>query len=513
MTTITNPKPACISLLDRIERLANMLPDPVMIFVILIVILMVISALGEGLGWSAVNPVSGDTLVVKSLLAEDMIRKLLTELPKTFAAFPPLGMVLTLVIAAGVADQSGLFAAMMRASLARVPLVLLTPVVFLVGSMTVHAVDAGNVVYVPLAGVLYAALGRHPVLGIITAYCGVATGVGGSLLPGNVDILLLSLTQTGAHLIDPDWQMNPLGLWFFSIALCFTYTVVGTLVIERVVAPRLGAWDGGTSYQKVPLDVSATDKRGLRAAMWAMLAVVGGVIALMTWPGYTPLYDANPSQGSSLAPFFGSIVAVIFVLMLACGWAFGAASGSITSHRDVIAMMGKGVEPLIPYLVLVLFAAQFVAMFSWSNLGPITAISGATHLRELGAPPALLLPILATMSAWLDFLIASASAKWTVMALVATPMFMLLGISPEMTTAAYRVGDVVTNLISPTNAYLVLSLLFCQRWVPSMKLGSLIALTLPVAIAFYCAGIALMVLWVSLGIPVGVGAGVGYVLP
>ncbi len=508
-------KPGASSVrLDRVERLGNALPDPVMIFIVLIGVLMVMSAIGAGLGWQAINPVTGEQLVTKSLLAEDMVRKLMTELARTFASFPPLGLVLVMVMGAGVADHSGLLAALMRASLQRVPLVLLTPTIFLVGMLTTHAVDAGAVVYVPLAGLLYASIGRNPVLGLVTAYAGVATGLSGNLLPGQYDVLILSITQTGAQLIDPAWQMNPLGNWYFTSGIAATFTATAWYVIDRIVALRLGPWSASTSADEAnDLTITQAERRGMRAAGWALLGVLALIAALILWPGYSPLYDAAAPPEERIKPFFGALVTLLFLLFTAGGWAYGAATGSIQSHRDVIQMMGKGLEPVLPYLVLVLFAAQFVAMFGWSNLGPITAITGATQLKALGAPPAVLLPLLATMSAWLDFLIASGSAKWTVMAPVATPMFMLLGISPEMTTAAYRVGDTVTNLISPLNPYLVLTLLFCQRWVPTMRLGSLLALTLPLAIGLYFAGIVVTVLWVLLGLPVGPGASVAYHLP
>jgi aminobenzoyl-glutamate transport protein len=502
------------SWLDQVERLGNALPDPVAIFVVMIVVLVAASVVGAALDWTAVNPVTGETLRARSLLAEDMVARLVTELPRTFAAFPPLGSVLTLVIAAGVADHSGLLKALLRASLARAPRGILTPIVFLVGSMTTFGIDMGFVVYVPLAGVLYAAIGRHPVLGIVTAFAGCSTGLAGTLLPGAVDVLLLSITQVSAQLIEPGWRMNAAGTWYFGIALSLSLTAVGWVVLERVVAPRLGDWRGGEGEGRdAPLQLSHDERRGLRAAGVALLAVVAGVACLTLWPGYTPLRDETAAPTDRLVPFFVALVALIFVALVACGWAFGAASGSIRSHRDVIAMMTKGLQPMLPYLVLMFFAAQFVAMFGWSNLGPITAITGAQSLRELDAPPAVLLPLLSTLSAWLDFLVASATAKWTVMSPVATPMFMLLGVSPEMTTAAYRVGDVVTNLVSPLNAYLVLSLLYSQRWVASMGLGSFIALTLPLAVAFYVTGLIAVVTWVGLGLPVGPGASAAYALP
>ena len=504
------PRPR-VDWLGHVERLGNALPDPVMLFVIMIASLMIASTLGAALGWQATNPVTGELLMAKSLLGEDLVRRLLTEWPKTFAAFPPLGVVLTLVIAAGVADHSGLLKALVRSSLQRVPLALLTPTIFLVGMMMTHANDAGAVVYVPLVGVLYAGMGRHPVLGLVTAFSGCMTGLSGNLLPGQYDVMILSITQVGAQLIEPGWTMNPLGNWYFAIAIAIAFTATASLVLDRIVAPRLGDWSGAANGDSAnDLSLSPLERRGLRAAGVALLAVLAFTAALMLWRGWSPLYDWSAPSADRIKPFFGGIVALLFLLFVSCGWAFGVATGSIKSHRDVVGMMAKGLEPMLPYLVLILFAAQFVAMFSWSNLGPIAAITGAEQLRATGAPPALLLPLLATLSAWLDFLIASGSAKWTVMAPVAAPMFMLLGISPEMTTAAYRVGDTITNLISPLNAYVVLTLIYCQRWVPSMRIGSLIALTLPLAISLYFAGVAVTVLWVSLDLPVGPGASVTY---
>ncbi len=501
--------------LDRIERLGNALPDPVVIFIALIAVLMLVSALGAALQWSAVNPLSGETLVVKSLFAEDMVRRLLTEFPKTFTSFPPFGIALVIVMGAGVADHSGLLAVLVRASLQRVPLALLTPTVFLTGMMSVHAQDAGYIVYVPLAGVLYAALGRHPVLGVVTAFAGVATGLSGNLLPGLIDVVSLSITQVGARQIEPGWTMNPLGNWYFSIGIALAFTATAWAVLNRVVGPRIGDWHAGAveGDAEAALGITALERRGLRAAGIALLILLMAVGMLAFGPGYAPLSDPDAVGAERLRPLFGAIAVLMFLLFLTTGWAFGAVTGSIRSHRDVVGMMGKGLQPLLPYVVLILFAAQFVAMFGWSNLGPITSIAGADLLKGLGVPPALLLPMLTTLTAWLDFLIASQSAKWTVMSPVATPMFMLLGVSPEMTTAAYRVGDTITNLISPLNAYFVLTLLYCQRWVPEMRMGSLLALTLPLAIALYCAGMTIVLLWVLLDLPVGPGAPVFYRLP
>ena len=500
--------------LDRVERFGDALPDPVMIFAWIIAVLAILSVIGAHWGWSAVNPVTGVVLAAKSLLSQSSVRQLFVDMPKTYTGFAPLGLALTIVLGAGVADQSGLFSAMVRGAIRSVPARLLSPAVILIGMLTTHAVDAGYIVYVPLAGAAFAAAGRHPVHGVVLGFIGCSTGLAGNLLPGQYDVLILGITQVGARLLVPQFSMNPLGNWWFMLAIATAFVSLGWCISEKVTGPRLGPWNGeGGTAGVGPATLSAAEKRGLRAAGLAALVVVAGFAALALWPGYTPFYDAEAAPGERILPLYKAIPGGLFILFLSAGWAYGRVAGSVKSHRDVVAMMGRGLEGMLPYFVLMFFAAHFVAMFGWSNLGPIAAIRGAEQLRALGAAPSVLLPILTTMSAWLDFLIASGSAKWTALAPVVVPMLMLLDISPEMTTAAYRVGDTVTNLISPLNAYFVLTIIYCRRWVPDFRLGGLLAATLPYSIAFYLAGAALTVVWVAFDIPPGPSAQVGYALP
>src|SRR5687768_12566863 len=338
---------------------------------------MAMSAAGAAAGWSAVNPVTGETLIVKSLLSEASLQLLITEVPRTYAAFAPLGIALTIMLGAGVADRSGLFVALVRIGLRAVPERVLVPAVMLTGMLTCHAFDAGYIVFVPLAGLIFAAAGRHPVLGLTVGYAGVCVGLSGNLLPGQYDVLVLSITETGARLIDPGWTMNPVGNWWFSIGIAVLFTGLGWIVTTRVVAPRLGAWHGErpAAAEWHATELTTSERRGLRAAGLAALCVVALFAALSLYPGFTPLYDEAAAPGQRLTPLFRALIPGFFLLFVATGWAYGASTGTIRSHRDVVAMMANGLESMLPYLVLIFFAAQFVAMFGWSNLGPITAIT------------------------------------------------------------------------------------------------------------------------------------------
>ena len=332
---------------------------------------------------------------MKSLLSEQSLQLIIAETPRTYTGFAPLGLVLTIMLGAGVADGSGLFAALMRGALSGVPERALVPATMLMGMLTCHASDAGFVVFVPLAGLAFAAAGRHPVLGITVGFAGVCVGLAGNLLPGMYDVLILGITETGARLIEPGWTMNPLGNWWFSIGIAVVFTALGWFVTERIVAPRLGPWhgDGSDVSERRAAQLTTMERRGLGAAGLAALGVVAAFAMLALWPGFTPLYDEAAAPGQRLTPLFRGLTPGFLLLFLATGWAYGASTGTVRSHRDIVAMMEKGLVGMLPYLVLVFFAAQFVAMFGWSNLGPITAIVGADQLRAIHAPPALLLPM------------------------------------------------------------------------------------------------------------------------
>ncbi len=513
-----------------VERTGNRLPDPVIIFLYLILGLIGFSVIAEFLNVSAIHPTQvdgeGNPRVEQaiSLLAADNIQKLWVEMPKTFTHFHPLGYVLVVMLGAGVAERSGLFASAIRSALRRAPTHLLTPFVALIAMLSNHAADAGYVVVIPLAAIIFAAAGRHPILGIAVGFAGVSGGFSANFAPGQLDALLFGITEAAydASSIDAGWTMNIAGNWWFISALLVLYLPVIWFVTDRIIEPRLGEWqpDSGSdqaSYQNSDEPLTDAQSRGLRHAGLALLGVCAAWALMVFGPGTPLLNDGPEMQGAPwytlASPFFRSLVAAFLILFLVAGWFYGRAAGTIRSSQDLVDMMSESMKDLGYYLVLAFFAAHFVAMFGWSNLGLITAVHGADVIRSSGLPLPMVLGMIVLFAGLLNLFVGSASAKWALLAPVLVPMLMLLGVSPDGATAAYRVGDSATNIITPLMVYFPLVLVFAQRWQKDFGLGSLTAMMIPYSIWMLITGTMMMMVWLFLGLPLGPGAPAEILIP
>jgi aminobenzoyl-glutamate transport protein len=532
--------------LGFVERAGNKLPDPVFIFLFLLVVLVIISVIASltGLtatlsdqvlgGMSDANKarfaIGADGVIPAiSLLSPDNIQRLWTEMPATFTHFHPLGYVLVVMLGAGVAERTGLFGDAMRAAVRGAPKFLLTPVVAFVAMAGNHAADAAYVVLIPLAGILFASAGRHPIAGIAAAFAGVSGGFSANFAPGQLDALLYGITLEAAEILVPDYQVNIAGNWYFIAAMMVIFVPVIWFVTDKIIEPKLGAWEGvdGSTEDDADKPLNDDQKKGL---MWAGIAVLG-VFALWTFfvigPG-TPLYITDAeyiAQGLTAdeaaakewfercGPLFNSLVAAFLVLFLAAGVAYGVCAKTIKSGDDLVGMMADAMKDMGYYLVLAFAAAHFVAMFGWSNLGLISAVHGAAAIESANLHPALILGLIVLFTGLINLFVGSASAKWALLAPVMVPMLMLAGISPDASTAAYRVGDSATNIITPLMVYFPLILIFAQRWKKDFGIGSLTAIMIPYSIWILISGLVLMIVWVALGIDLGPGAPVGYELP
>ncbi|MCR9130814.1 MAG: AbgT family transporter [Alphaproteobacteria bacterium] len=531
-------------ILGLVERAGNKLPDPAFIFFYLIIIMAIVSTIAAFAQISVEHPTrldadgNPDIVNAVSALAPESLRHLLVEMPEIFTGFHPLGYVLVVMLGAGVAERAGLFGTAMRAAVSDAPRFLLTPAVALAAMMGNLAADAAYVVLIPLAGVIFAAAGRHPIAGITAAFAGVSGGFSANLLPGQLDALLFGITEASVQALDPNWTMNIAGNWYFIAVMTFIFLPVIWFVTDRIVEPRLGPWTGGAVAGSTDGDddpsapLTEGQKKGLGAAGLACLAVMAVwlflTVDLLAWipgtdlsiyRGDAPLFDEaalldpEANVAVALVPFFQSLVAGFMILFIFAGVAYGRAAGTIKDHRDVVDMMAGAMKDMGYYLVLAFFAAYFVELFNISNLGLISAVNGANAIEQSGLPLPIVLGLIVVFAGLLNLFVGSASAKWALMAPVLVPMLMLLGVSPEMATAAYRVGDSGTNIITPLMVYFPLVLVFAKRWVPEFGIGSLTASMIPYSVWLMISGVILTVAWVFLGLPLGPGASVAYELP
>ncbi len=489
--------------LSLVERAGNALPHPATLFAGLALCVIGLSWLFSRLDLAVVHPATGETVVPVNLLSVEGIHRILTGMVTNFTGFAPLGTVLVAMLGIGVAEGTGLIAAALRLLVTSAPRRLLTFVIVLAGVLSNTASEIGYVLLVPLGAVIFLAAGRHPLAGLAAAFAGVSGGYSANLLLGTVDPLLAGLTAEAARIVDPTYNVNPACNYYFLAVSTLVVAAAGTWVTEKLVIPRLGTYRGEAAAEEIRV-LSRAEKRGLAAAALAV-----GVSAVLVLLGLVPEngYLREPQTGSVLhSPFMEGIVAFIFLIGAAAGVVYGVVAGTVRSDSEVIKAMGKAMETLGTYLVLVFFAAQFVAFFRWTNLGLILAVEGALFLKtlELGAIPLMLAFILLTAA--INLIMGSASAKWAIMAPVFVPMFMLLGYSPELVQAAYRVGDSVTNVISPMMSYFALIVAFVQRYEPRAGIGTVVAVMLPYSLVFLAAWTALFTVWLLLRLPVGPGA-------
>ena len=486
--------------LDVVERVGNALPDPTTLFALLAVAVVILSGIAAQFDLAVTHPTTGKLIEPVSLLSVDGLHRMLTGLVTNFTGFAPLGTVL-----------AGLIGAVMRMLVLRSPRALLTPVVVFCGVLSNAASEVGYVLLVPLAALIFKAAGRHPVLGLAAAFAGVSGGYSANLVLGTIDPLLAGLSQEAARIIDPGYVVSPAANYYFMLVSTFLITGLGWWVTERLVAPRLAA-NGEAAVPDAGADeadeaikpLTAEEKRGLRFAL-ATFVVFTGLLLWGLLPSDGFLRDAE--TGSVLhSPFLKGIVAIIFVYGVGLGTAYGVGAGTVRSDRDVIRGMSQQMSTLGAYMVLVFFAAQFVAFFNWTNLGLILAVEGAQVLKSAGLHQVPLLLSFIVLSALINLVMGSASAKWALMAPVFIPMFMLLGYPPEVIQVAYRVGDSVTNVISPMMSYFALIIAFVQRYIAKAGIGTLVSLMLPYSITFLLGWSVMFVAWLLLQWPVGPGA-------
>jgi aminobenzoyl-glutamate transport protein len=486
--------------LDYIELVGNKLPHPATLFGILALVVVFLSWLGNLLAWEVIHPADGSIITVKSLVDGDGLRWIYTNVTHNFVNFPPLGYVLAVMIGIGVAEGSGLFTSMIRSLVLNAPKKLITGSIVLAGIISHLASEAGYVILIPLGALIFHALGRHPMAGLAAAFCGVSGGFGANFLIGSVDPILAGLSQSAAQIIDPNITVNAAVNFYFMFASAFLIVVLGTWVTEKIVEPRLKSYDGNA--EKIPVEeMTPIEKKGLKWAGISLLIII--VLLAFTIIPENGLFR-NSKTGEILhSPFFDGIITGILVFFLVPGFVYGIIVKSIKNDKDMMKHIIKSMGTMATYIVLVFFAAQFVYFFRYSNLGLIFAIEGAQFLKNIGLTGIPLIVMFVLLAAFINMFMGSASAKWAIMAPVFIPMFMLLGYHPALTQAAFRIGDSVTNLITPMMSYFALIVAFAQKYNEKYGIGTIISTMIPYTIIFTIFWTLLLVVWMWIGLPTG----------
>jgi aminobenzoyl-glutamate transport protein len=514
MNATASSSSATTRILNWVERVGNKLPDPAVLFLILLITVWVLSAWLAQIDWSAIDPRTSKPLEVRNLLEGRTLTGFMSQMVTTFVNFPPLGVVLVAMLGIGVAEHTGMINTSLRALLSITSRRLLTPMLIAVGILSHLAVDAGYVLVIPLGAVIFYAAGRHPLAGIAAAFAGVSGGFSATFIPGSLDPLLQGISQAAARVLDADIVLNPLNNYYFTTCSSVLIILLGWYITDRVVEPRLKRTevDGDTSQAPSMNELNPKERRALRGSLLAMLL---GIVLLVisVWPLTSPWRTPEGVLAASTAPLMQSIVPLIFVLFLIPGVVYGYLAGTVQTHRDIIQGMTKSMQGMGYYIVMAFFAAQFIAAIGQSNLAALMALNGAEWLKLSGMPLGVTLVGITLITGFVNLFVGSASAKWALLAPILVPMLMAVGISPDLTQAAYRIGDSSTNIITPLMPYFPLIVVFCQRYVRNSGIGTVVAMMLPYSITFLVVWSIFLSIYWGVGLPLGVQASYVYPAP
>lgn len=454
----------------------------------------IFAALGTTVTFDQANPVTGEvdqvTASVRSLLDAEGLQFVFTSPVANFSSFQAVGIILLAMMGVGVAEEAGLISAMIRRLVASTPPSLITATIVLLGLLSSIATDAGYLVLIPLGAAVFASIGRNPLAGLAAAFAGVSTGFAVNILVVPLDGMLVEVTNEAIHMIDPSTSIGVMSNFWFETAAVVLLTVLFTFITDKVVEPRLGAYDG--PQVDTSNELSAEDKRGLKFAAWAFWILVAAVLALGAWPG-APLYGF----------LLDALIFIIMIIFLVTGTAFGVGAGKIHGSMDVINPIVKTFASLASLIFTLFWVAQFIAFFNYSNLATVAAVNLGDWLETLGLAALPLLLGLIIVLFLLDFVIPGSLPKWAIFAPIFVPLFIRLGVAPEAVLAAYRVGDSPINTVTPLMPYFALIVTFANRYSKNIGIGTLIATMVPYTLIAIGGLLVLFSVWQVAGIPWG----------
>jgi aminobenzoyl-glutamate transport protein len=493
-----------LRLLDWVEHLVNKLPDPFFIFIFFSVIIIFVSYFASAAGVFVVNPGTGEKVFAENLLSLNYFVKMHTDLIQNFVGFPPLGVVFVALIGISVADHTGFIGNTLKWFTSSMPDRFLTAALIFASVNGSIIADAGFVLMPAIGAALFAGAGRHPIAGLVAGMAGLCGGFSANILLTALDPLLSAFTDAGAKLLNPEYDVYASANYFFMLASTFVVTAAGVIVNNKFVEPRIGKWNrdnSDLSEKEIQEKITSKEKKAIIVSL-AVFILIFTVILL----SIIPENGFMRGNSGSYTPFYKSLIAFIVMIFLVPSIVYGYMTGSIKKLNDISNMMSKTFNTMGPYILLAFAAGQFIAYFNWSNLGIITAVNGAEMLKGIGLQGIWLMIGFLTISAFMNIFIYSASAKWALFAPVFVPMFMLLDISPEMTQLLYRMGDSITNMITPLLPYFPIVLAFAKKYDKDITFGKLVSSLLPYSVVLYLFWLVFLVIWYLAGLPIGPGA-------
>lgn len=500
--------------LNRIERVGNKLPHPITLFAILVLGVLLLSAVCEALGVSAtgelVNRSKGivetQTVTAVSLLNGEGFAYMITHAISNFTGFAPLGVVLVAMFGIGLAEDSGFIGGLLKSTVEITPAKFITPVIVFLGVMSNLADAVGYIVVIPIAALMYMAYGRHPMVGLAAAFAGVSGGFSANLLIGTLDPLLCGITNEAVKMVDPSYVVEPTGNWYFMMVSTVLITILGTIVTEKIVAPRFGTYEGNHSEDGIAeYKMTTGEKKALKVAGFVLVAMIIGLIAICIPQSSFMRAEDGTLLGNS--PFMEGIIIIIAILFFVPSVIYGTLTGVYKGEKDVCNAMGRAMGSMSSYIALTFVAAQFINYFGYTKLGTILALNGAEFFRTSGIGPIPMMVLFVLFAAFINLFMGSASAKWAIVAPVFVPMFMLLGYTPEFSQIAFRIGDSCTNIITPMMSYYAMIIVFAKKYDKDAGIGTLVSTMIPYSIVFLIGWTALLVVWIIFNLPLGPGVG------
>ncbi|MEB6275168.1 AbgT family transporter [Staphylococcus xylosus] len=506
MSLNSKEKPTLINrFLNIVEKIGNRLPDPSILFFLMCLGLAVLTWIISFFSITVKHPGSGDTIAIKSILSSDGLSMILNDAIKNFSEFPALGLVLAVMLGIGVSEKTGYFDKLMIQVVHKAPKKIIIPVIILVGILGNAAGDAATIVLPPLTAMVFIKLGYHPIAGLAMAYASALGGFSANVMIGMSDALLYAFTEPAAKIVSDNVHVNVAMNWYFIAASIIVLLPSVYWVTMRFVIPRLGTYDTSNSDIKVDEENKGLTPEENKAVFWANISFFAmiALLILLAIPQNSFLRNAKTGSLLNDAPIINGVGLIILVLFLVPGLVYGIKMKVFHNSKDLGKMLADSMGSMGSFIVIVFFAAQLLAFLEWSNLGVIVAVKGALLLQ--GQNGIVLILGIIILSGLINLLIGSASAKWGILAPIFIPMLMLVGFHPAFTQMLYRIGDSISNPITPMMPYLPLLLSYAQKYDKHMKLGSLLSSLMPYTIILSIVWPLFMIIWYLLGWPLGPG--------